>query len=306
MGNMTATTACKLLTIDASALAEVVHMKSAIETTTVTYAKRFHERVTLSIPPFAAWPNDLHVPFTETSDLLSKDVELNLLGLALNNGKLMLSENQRLMLQNELSQGKCCLQSDEQDNLVRIVALVALQIQRENGDIFAQVGSWSDEDGARAHCQLPGTKRQRGELPHQAVRRLVYDDLPAFDNVLIFEGFEHSVEGAPSPKYGVDTTYLKAVQIAAIEDDDFPDVMMAQCRTELIDHSAKCILDDIFPRDIYVLPDSKKKVLYTWLHPEQFERLRRPDNQAALGAWLSSLQVVPDDIEEVQGCVAIF
>merc|ERR1740121_2366719 len=98
---MTATTSCKILTIDASSLAEVVHMKPAIEATTVTYARRFHERVTLSIPPHAHWPSDLVVPGTETIDLLSNDVELELLQSAIDRGKLRLDDTQNGKLREE-------------------------------------------------------------------------------------------------------------------------------------------------------------------------------------------------------------
>merc|ERR1712087_488057 len=113
---------------------------SPVEALTRTYAENYHRRVVVAMPPHSAFPTDLHVPHTEAEDLMSADHDLQILDLAVKHGSLSLSEEQRERLLGEMADGRCCLQANDDGELLRVMSLVVLRVEDSEGRIFAQLG----------------------------------------------------------------------------------------------------------------------------------------------------------------------
>lgn len=293
VGKMTAVSHSRLVTVNASGLEEVISMKPIVAHVTKTYARNFHQRVTQAIPPYAPWPTDVHVPHADASDLLSADVNIGLLSLAVQNGSACLSEEQEEKLRKELSEGRCSLHTTESGDLLRVVAVVALALRRpESSQCLYQLGTWTKLKGAAAEFKLPGTKRRMGELPHVAVQRLLEQDLAQLKEHVVLEDSEHSVERTSSPRYGIDTTYLRVVQGAVYEGSDSGDFIMPLNRGTS---------DLELPAQVYALPNNRgdKVIYYAWLSAESFEQLKALEGSAGVQTWVESLRLAgTEDFDE--------
>merc|ERR1712232_1108480 len=123
------------------------------------YGRNFYMRVVSACPPHAPWPDDLQVPFTDISDLMSQHVGIGLYKRALKKGHLTLSKEMQKLLENELNDEKCTLQKASNGDLERVVALVVLDLRRSDGYIFTQVGKYTLSGGVKVSVELPGKKR---------------------------------------------------------------------------------------------------------------------------------------------------
>jgi len=303
VGQMTATNMCRIMAINAEALIAVVMSSSGalIKTVTMTYAKNYHQRVVMSSPPNSHWPSDLQVPFTEPTDLLSSDSEMQLLDCAVRHNSVTLTDQQRETLVQDLQEGKCSLQpSEDNGGLVVVVSLVALKVQRSSGDMFVQLGRL-DKTGARGCCQLPGSKRRRGEIPHLAVERVLASELVTFQGRLAFEEFEQEVERRTSSRYGLPTTYFRAIRVAWLNDED-EDIDLWTARLDLskLGDEAAQHLGELVTKAVYMVPDGplvtedRKVLLFTWVTPDEFEFLKDSDNRGVLHEWLNAMDIWPD------------
>ena len=55
----------------------------------------------------------------------------------------------------------------------RVVSVVALHAENDEGDMFVQLGKWSEsDDDITVAVELPGGKQERGELPFDSIQRL--------------------------------------------------------------------------------------------------------------------------------------
>merc|ERR1712019_45009 len=97
--------------------------------TTKEYGSNFYIRIVSASPPFAEYPDDLHVPFTDPSDLLSTEVGIEILVQAQEDGVLSLSDAELNEFKREIEDGKSALQRRSEDgSLERIVAVAAVRL----------------------------------------------------------------------------------------------------------------------------------------------------------------------------------
>merc|ERR1712176_515848 len=141
------------------------------------YGHKFHASIVAAVPPHASWPSDLKVPFTDIADLLqSQDVGIGLLRQAQMKG-LDIPSAKIHKLEAEIKDGKCIVQLGHDNSLERVVAVVALHIENNDGLIFVQVGKFDAAGGVSVTCVLPGKKRGKGEFPHETIKRVIENDL---------------------------------------------------------------------------------------------------------------------------------
>jgi len=284
VGRMEAVSACQLLFIDADGLMAVCCKKLVVALMIKQYGRNFHLRIISSSPPFAEWPDDLQVPYTEMVDLVSKDVGMGLLKKALRSGTLRLEDEKRRALEDEVRNEKCALQELPSGELQRIVAVVTLRLHRaaDSEEFLTVLGKWAPSGGAIvATCELPGAKRGVGELPQKALQRVLDRHLYPFAGFAQLTDITHETFTRDSPKFGLCTQYLKtthegylspggqAVELPGIKSKDQPDV-------------------PILPRDVYMVKEGTEVVLYAWVNSQEFAYLN--ENQQKLAHWLGGLE----------------
>merc|ERR1712232_1169372 len=66
--------------------------------------------------------------------------------------------------------------------------------------------------------ELPGCKRNLGEMPQQALRKLIAGDLAPLEHRVRLESSMQENFEKDSPTYGMPTTYLRTVHTAFLEE----------------------------------------------------------------------------------------
>merc|ERR1712087_790596 len=99
---------------------------------------------------------------------------------------------------------------DDQGNVQRIVTVVAMRVEKEDGSVVAQIGRGRDGEVSTS-CTLPGTKIRVGELPRDAVERLVDSRLLPYKDGLVWGTSEVTEEQRVSKTYGLSSKYLRTV-----------------------------------------------------------------------------------------------
>lgn len=279
VGTLEAITTCQVLVVKAEVLLGIASQHETVARSTLEYATNYFARITSAMPPHADWPTDLYVPFTEASDLLSHDVGLGLLKRAYSTSAINMTEDEYSEFTSELFNGRCALQQSSNGDLERVVAVVALRLAQSDGSLFVQIGKWDKKTGVTCLCLLPGTKRRKGELPQEALARLLLEDLSDFQDAVQVVSAKHEMQ-VQDAKYGVKTKYLRTEHFARLlHPPDLPIAENTESDFEL----------DIPVRDVFMLPDGDDISLYAWLLPTEFDLLRAPGNKHMLKPWLSTL-----------------
>merc|ERR1712125_35474 len=97
----------------------------------------------------------------------------------MSSGMLNLPDSVTDSLAKELSEEKCAFQYAADGSFERVVAVVALRLERADGRILAQLASLRGSH-LKVACELPGIKRAHGELPQKTFQRLLEHDLSPF------------------------------------------------------------------------------------------------------------------------------
>lgn len=269
VGKLEAETGSQLMTVSASDLLGLLPRHQSIAHTTRYYGRAFHLRIVAAMPPHAHFPSDLHVPFTDPSDLLSGDIGLGLLQAALEDGLLVLEDEDRLVLEEEVQSEKCAIIQRQNGELERVVAVSAMQLYHPfDSAILMEVGKWKPGDGVKSKCLLPGCKRCRGELPHDTIAKLLDTDLAQFARGIRMEGSEDEIEVKESERFVMQTRYLRTVHHARL-DPEFP----------LEDHLLHSANRQV---ELYGCLDKGKVVLYAWVALQDVDFMRSPEAVAVL------------------------
>jgi len=256
---------------------------------TRSYARAFHVRVVSAKPPFSSWPNDLKIPHTDASDLMSPDVGVDMLQRAHREGRLGdMSDDDLQALFNELRAEKCAIQADDAGDIQRIVAVVSVRLTREDDDrVLFEVGTY-DENKAKlkANCTYPGKKRARGELPGQTFDNIKEEQLAPFRWGMELQAAEELVE-VKTGSFGLLTRYLKTEHKATLK-SEFAEPPTARARQ----NKEETALSPPVDSDIYVVQCQDKVRLFAWLTIEEYEWFsRESDGQKALQDWVQSVDI---------------
>lgn len=292
VGKLTAQCACHLLTMDAAKVQGTLSQFGHVIDLTRTYAREFCLRLRSAAPPFSSWPNDLYVPGADPGNLLSGQAYSGLLTSEWNSGHLNITKKAYEELLEEVNAEKSAIVSMP-EGLQRVVFICALQIQNADDHIFVQVGKWSEERGPEsAGAILPGTKRDRSELPHKALLRLLQSSLTGLQEGIMLSHANEESEYKPSLKFGMMSKYLRTVNFAEMREDfEMPSWPVAEFLSESppglpygIDELPSCCNTEVYV--IHTKPDSAD--LYAWL-PEDDVHLFRGEDEDVLKSWMQSL-----------------
>jgi hypothetical protein len=131
---------CTLFTISPHGIEAIVQKHQAIHSMTATCGVSYRLRILAAGPPQSGWPDDLRVPDTDSSDLRGVEIGLGLIRRALRAGHLALTHEYQTELEKEVSDGSCAISMDPGGALRRVVAVVAVKVERDDGCILAEIG----------------------------------------------------------------------------------------------------------------------------------------------------------------------
>jgi len=249
------------------------------------YGRSFHQRILCAVPPFARWPTDLSVPFTDVSDLLGPHVGIGMLQSAISSGIITLSKEAELELVGELLEEKCALTTLKDGTLQRLVSVVALKAMDYEGNILAELGKCDSKGIRKAGCVLPGGKRAMSEVPQTALKRVIDKRLPGLADMLVLEGNDKIVETKVSGNFGMSSTYTKLLHLANLARP----IVAIGWHQASIDHTSEHDMPAQIEEVVYVMDGKGGWLLYGWLPQAHFDVLSTEDGKNALQRWIETL-----------------
>jgi len=303
VGRMEAMSPCHLLTVSADGLVKTVQRKDSVAQVTRHYAKSYHSRLVAAVPPHApTWPSDVVVPFTEEpTELLSQEVALDIYRHAKASGQLLLTKEEEEGLEEELKKEQCTIKLAEDGSLQRVVAVVALRLQRDDGRALVQLGKVDKKGGVKVACKLPGSKRAIGELFKTALQRIVDRDLHDFASAMKFDAVEHHTKDSPTPKFGMATTYIRTVHTAYLNEWSAPQFEVVPASK--VTHPRLPV--EAAP-DVIVIKTGSASApevcLYGWMMEEDMDVVAEGQHADVMKEWLGKMhdlyvRGVPEDDE---------
>lgn len=309
VGTAEAIITTQVMHLSAEGLARTLRRHQGIHEIALEYCKHFHRRIVSAKPPDAPWPTDLMVPFTDFGDLVTsmdKDVQVTIGLSALDQVQQQMSGWAWLprlptgieKLREEVEKGKSVVMMNGNNELERVVSVVALRAEDDDGRVFAQLGKLTAEGAPEeVACQLPGGKQQQGELTTEALQRILQAKLePLADKVEIL-GTERLVEWNMSRGVGLKTKYLRTVCSARLQ-TPFPlNVIPVQAikagppylQAASATQDLSGIRSPLATRTAYAVAERDHENLYAWLRPDELEHLSSPAGEADLSWWLGEL-----------------
>lgn len=312
VGKLESTSRSRLYELHYEGMVGVLQKIWLIGQLTESYAGAYHARLVTAEPPHSRYPDDVWEPGGgDYSDLWSTEFSMVLVKRAVDEGTLNISPEAFEELLNDIGEMKCAVDQDAQGELVRIVSLVTLSLSRSSdGKILVQVGDASDTLAkARPDCKLPGVKKQRDELPKEALERVLQSRLGLSVDSVNISDCSTSSKVSDSAKYGMGTKYLTTSY-------------QGQCEATFQIPNARNVLtspisvpvgaDDkrvpntseeltfwqeiAVPADgedpIFIVPLGNKISIYAWLTQRQFARLRLTQSDDRIQEWFRNLALV--------------
>jgi len=294
VGKLEADTPCLMLMVSATEFLTVLPRHPLVGYLTRYYGRAYFVRISAAKPPHSKWPNDLKVPHTEASDLLSPDVGLELLERESRLGNLDLSKSDLAKLAEEIKSERCAIQMGHGGELERIVAVSAIKIIREDdGRVLMELARKGKDDRVAVVCGLPAMKRSRGELPALSLERLFKEVLSPFVPALRLTGSEDDVDVKNSHTTHLLTKYLRTVHFALLR-ADIPVASLSQAvaKEELVllaDYAD--YLEELRDNPIYALQCGDKTRFLCFVSPDTYSWVTGmgEEAEAMLRDWLESL-----------------
>jgi len=184
-------------------------------------------------------------------------------------------------LDKELREGECNLRQDASGNVMRVVQVVALHFEREDGRVCVELGKWEQEDAPVAVLLPPGAKLQQGEYPLEALRRMLAHKLHPFASALQVTERKIVRKLRPSYRYGIATTYVRTVFVASLQTGVYVDGLSKYiCRPQvepldcMHQHELEIFtVDDRDPALGHSSDSCVGGVVYAWLRPDELDAL---------------------------------
>jgi len=328
VGGATARSPCQVLTMSGDTMMTLLakHSRHAALADVITeYSRAFHRRLRGAHPPTGSWPNDLEVPDTDYSDLvLAMDHETQATislqacehlrraepgGHGRHPSNSAPGENRRNStgnvkngaiprLREEVSKGISCVMVNAEGQVERVVCVIALWLENEDGQVMVELGKKQDQEPIKAVGKLPGRKQEGGEQPEATLARLLarfHLELSDVEPGRV----AREVEWKPSADYGVRTKYIRAKHHMMLRDDlEIPCHSMegvaklrpASIHSVTSNPSMKSLKSDWKKSDVYVIPNGEDKwAYYSWLDPARFAYLQTPPGERELHHFIAFL-----------------
>jgi len=334
VGTAEATQPSKVLVIDAQMFADMVQDSHPIAIIASEYCIQYHKRVASACPPYAPWPNDLEVPFTNFGDLVwamdgevARTISLAALENLRHQGLFSLSKHTSTSsmtekaLEDEVNEGRSTVVQDSSGKAVRIVSVVAVKVMRHE-KVLAQLGKFDADQHPVANCELPGGKRERTEMIEEAMQRIILTKLGPVKDVVEVEGMRLEIIEKTSRKHDVHTRYLRTVCDARFTADQhfhWQHISLRDCGltneswcsegsgqfqdtlSSISSQSAgwtnrRVNLDRYMDAEVYVVRHGDKGTFYAWLTNDEFRHFETVVGQKQLGRWLGGLKLPAEEL----------
>ena len=299
----------KLISITSDVLHSAVRQHRVIWDISLAYCTQFCKKMRSAKPP-ERWPSDIFVPW-EFSDLVMAmgPSHQRIIGFdamrQLHSSKHSVWPNasQSQQLEDELWRGKSVLLCGSAGEVERVVFLTVVKIVSD-GLVLAQLGKLQ---GAKivSECKLPGSKQELNEMPYVAAKRVMSDNLCQLSSFCEITGCTRSEHKSHSSNLDVSTRYIKTtvdVEVCGRIVIDAP-TYHAHGRTATRSFRLSFLngrsrfgvapsgdIDEFAGRSVFCIPARGKTVFYSWLTPDEFERLSHHKNgPGLLERWMSAL-----------------
>jgi len=307
------------LRVSAEGVVRALDTHHLVQKVSREYCHQFHKRLTTALPPSSSFPNDLHVPFTDYTDIilsmkLSMQVTIGLHALnvapsqvsrpwAVARGRASL-QSEFFKLKHEIVNGESTVMLNNQGALERVVSVVALRIEREDKCILCQLWKMlSQRSVPEACCQLPGGKQKAGETSSDAVLRILSTKLsPLHLNIEVGKSVCQP-EWKDSKEYGVRTKYMRTEIFCSMRTSTSAEEMVqeermdmtsrnTQVSNELKDQESLHMVEgiDLMGRQVALMRDKAAKVYYAWLTPSEFQYFGTSNGETELTECIPELK----------------
>jgi len=322
VGTATAVKECQAFSLQAEEVAQVISRRQTMSVIAAEYGSIFHKAVQSALPPEAPYPSDLSVPFTDYAELVMamRPEAQVVIGLqALEHMKqqwkfMTLTDKSTRSLEEEVRSGKCTLVVTGTGEPQRVTSVCALEVQDSEDRYLTQICRW-DNEVAVPLFQLPGGKQERGERPHDALRRLLGTKLKPLQDRLQIQRSEREVSLKVSDQHLVQTEYTKNIFIARLEGSDplaaplcskrkdansysnRPSAATLPIRwmgTEKVTHGHSMKhLAELLHLDVYLFETDRdgRCASYAWLTDDQYRFLSTVAGHTVLLQWVSHLEI---------------
>jgi hypothetical protein len=347
VGKSDALSQCQILILTAQGVEEAIRKSKSniLRMVTAEYCEQFYKRTVSAKPPESTWPSDVQVPYTDYGDIvvsMSHDTQL-VIGLQgirklmqknwatslwqAEHGKeerqgsgaekkVNLSGAEKLRA--EVNSGKSTVMVTGAGEVERVVSVVALTIQREDGCVLVQLGK-KEMGAVKPTCQMPGGKQERAELTGDAMKRLFKRLEPVTGQVQVVRT-ERQVEFKKSKEYGVQTKYLRTVCTMKLRGNlpsglhecvsaaDYKNKSDGTDASPHIRHSLGpglrlSPLHGLLDKPVYAVNEAgnARIAFYAWLTPGEFEALNKSTTgESFVASWLKALREADEQFGEVR------
>jgi len=173
-----------------------------------------------------------------------------------------------------------------------------LRLFRCDGLLCAKVGEWckADRQVRTVKAKLPGTKTLAGEMPRQALDRLIGKDLAAKNPQVDTGNIEVEVEEAPSESYGVATKYVRTIFTACVGPMG-PASGPIDFFVEASDGEQSQRLEVFMARWPEEMPDGGS--VYAWIPSQDFERLGKLESLSLSLGLTASMNLLTNEVMQI-------
>jgi len=218
VGSAEASNPSQLLVVEADKVICAAAKHRFILELTLQYGRQFHRCVVSGKPPHSVWPDDLHVPYTEWPDVVSKmdstlRTTIGLDALSVMNPPPVLAgwASSKDELKQEVMDGRSTVLLNTEGDAERVVSVTALHIDGEHNEFLVQLAKWDGQPDSpiRAVVELPGSAQEMNEFPHEAAQRVLRTHFFVDPDLVHLSSSSREVFCKESPRYKVQTKYLK-------------------------------------------------------------------------------------------------
>jgi len=203
-------------------------------------------------------------------------------------------------LEKEVVSGRCVLIENQEGVAERVVSLTALRMKLRCGKILVVLAkkSLDSEGDFEPEGQLPGVKQEQGELPTQALRRMMREIVRPFAKDLRVHKLERDDRHEHSARYRIKTKYIRVIYSATLPDDftthceQYPQFKAsAFVSSQFPSHFLKRWVPE--PKMCYLLKDSRSEYVCAFMEPEALDHFRKAGGRKQLSMWASTLVTRP-------------
>jgi len=296
--------ASEVLTLDVVAVMQCVGKGGDLTNFFHQYSLAFHRRLVSAVPPAAAFPNDLFVPFTDFGEIILSigPNEQKFVGTkALENLEQRsfvwtgMTTQAIQRLQRQILNGRCVIIENDDGQVERVVPITGVRLTSGTGKVLIVLAKKRNgDDEFEWSGQLPAVKQETGELPGQALERIFGEMLRPFAREVRIRQAVREDRQEISDRYRINTTYIRVIYSAKLPDFSattgpplplLHDVKTLSTRTIWHNNSHKWSLPN--HEECFLLRDSNSVFVGSWVDPEAENFLRRASKQ--FRHWISRI-----------------